>query len=87
MRVVVDASGALRTSRTAPGRGAWLCAGSVECAREARRRNGFGRALRRTVAPEAVEAWWAGSFDLLQGDMKDFPVGRASERPAVQTKG
>ncbi|HEX6311053.1 MAG TPA: YlxR family protein [Acidimicrobiia bacterium] len=38
-----------------PGRGAWLCAGSVECFDRAIRRRALGRALRRPVTePEAA---------------------------------
>lgn len=38
------------------GRGAWLCAGSVECFDEAVRRRALGRALRRPVTDaEAAE--------------------------------
>ena len=46
VRVVRLADGSLTVSRTAPGRGAWLCAGSVECLRAAVQRKAFARALR-----------------------------------------
>ena len=46
MRVARLPDGALKVGRTLPGRGAWLCAGSVECLRLAVQRKAFARALR-----------------------------------------
>ncbi len=43
-------------SRTAPGRGAWLCAGSVSCLDRAVKRDALRRALRGPVAPSGVAA-------------------------------
>ena len=43
-------------SRTAPGRGAWLCAGSVSCLDRAVKRDTLRRALRGPVAPSGVAA-------------------------------
>ena len=37
-----------------PGRGAWLCRGSLACFDAAARRNGFERALRTTMGSEAL---------------------------------
>ena len=44
----------LAFGRTRPGRGAWLCRGSLACFDAAVRRNAFERALRTTVGSEAV---------------------------------
>ena len=54
VRIVRTDSG-LEVSRTAPGRGAWLCARSTaECLDQAERRKAFSRALRGQVDPEAI---------------------------------
>ena len=50
-RCVIDASGTARVSRTAPGRGAWICGpGCVESARR-----GFQRAWRAEVTAQMLE--------------------------------
>ncbi|MCA1684367.1 MAG: YlxR family protein [Actinobacteria bacterium] len=54
VRVVRTADGSLTESRRAPGRGAWLCAGSPACVDKAERGNAFSRALRAPVAASAV---------------------------------
>ena len=46
--------GNLLLSRTAGGRGAWLCAGNTACLDLAHKRRAFGRALRATVGDDAV---------------------------------
>ena len=56
VRVVLTPVGTLATSRTLPGRGAWLCAGSLRCVQRAAQRNALSRALRAPVSPEAVLA-------------------------------
>ncbi|MFZ0173042.1 MAG: YlxR family protein [Acidimicrobiales bacterium] len=53
---IVHADGGLLVSRTAPGRGAWLCARTPGCAELALERNAFSRALRIVVAPGLAEA-------------------------------
>ncbi|MDA8292017.1 MAG: DUF448 domain-containing protein [Actinomycetota bacterium] len=53
VRVSVARDGTLRRGRGAGGRGAWLCAGSRECASEAMRRRALARALR--VGPDSRE--------------------------------
>ena len=45
----------LAVSRTLPGRGAWLCAGSLRCFELAVRRNALSRALRVSVEPDQIE--------------------------------
>ena len=56
MRVVRRPDGSLEISRTLPGRGAWLCAGSPDCLQRAARRGAFSRALRAPVSTEAALA-------------------------------
>jgi len=53
-RVVALPDGGLAFGRTLPGRGAWLCRGSLACFDTAVRRHGFERALRTTVGSEAL---------------------------------
>jgi predicted RNA-binding protein YlxR (DUF448 family) len=48
------ADGALAVGRTLPGRGAWLCAGSVTCLDQAVKQRAIGRALRAEVSAEAI---------------------------------
>jgi len=55
VRVVAGPDGGLAVGRDLPGRGAWLCAGSLSCLEVAARRRAFDRALRTTVDPAAVE--------------------------------
>ncbi|MFZ6004939.1 MAG: YlxR family protein [Actinomycetota bacterium] len=56
VRVALGPDGLLSISRTLPGRGAWLCAGSLQCLRLAARRNALSRALRAPVSADAVAA-------------------------------
>lgn len=56
VRVVHRADGSLRLDRTAPGRGAWLCAGSGSCLDQAIRRRGFDRALHTALRSDAAES-------------------------------
>jgi len=65
VRVARRPDGSLTLERSAPGRGAWLCRGSVACLDEAVRRHGFERAFRaavpgdevRRVRAQLVQAW------------------------------
>ena len=54
--MVARPGGDLAVGRDLPGRGAWLCAGSVACVDAAGRRRAFARALRADVGAEAVVA-------------------------------
>ncbi|MEQ1786080.1 MAG: YlxR family protein, partial [Acidimicrobiales bacterium] len=45
VRVVLGPDGSLLVGRTLPGRGAWLCAGSLRCVQRAAQRNALTRAL------------------------------------------
>jgi len=56
VRLALTEEGALAIGRTLPGRGAWLCAGSLDCLEQAARRNALSRALRSPVSPDAVRA-------------------------------
>jgi predicted RNA-binding protein YlxR (DUF448 family) len=55
VRVVARSGGGLAVGRNEPGRGAWVCAGSVACLDAAQRRRAFDRALRTTLDAGAVE--------------------------------
>ncbi|NBV73973.1 MAG: YlxR family protein [Actinobacteria bacterium] len=52
-RCVIDATGSVGVSRTAPGRGAWIC--GPGCLEAARRSRGFQRAWKREVDEGALE--------------------------------
>jgi uncharacterized protein len=63
VRLVVTATGGVEISRTAPGRGAWICrvgcigdVPSAHCMTAARRRRAFDRAWRCGAAPGALDA-------------------------------
>jgi predicted RNA-binding protein YlxR (DUF448 family) len=55
VRCAVSAEGVPVISRTAAGRGAWLCEGQVNCLRQAIKRRGFERAWKRPVGPAELE--------------------------------
>ena len=55
MRIVRARDGSLETGRTLPGRGAWLCQGSLDCFEAAVRRNAFAKALKGDIGTGAVE--------------------------------
>ena len=59
-RVGAKADGTVEVGRTLPGRGAWLCAGSLECFDLAARRGAFTKALRMEVRPGDIEQLRAG---------------------------
>ena len=56
MRVVRGPEGSLVLGRTLPGRGAWLCAGSLACVHQAARRNALAGRCERPCHPTAVVA-------------------------------
>ena len=69
VRCVLDADGTARVSRTAPGRGGWIC--GVECIEAARTRRGFERAWRlRSVAD---------AYDRLRDEL-NRPNGEGGDR-------
>ena len=55
VRVVRLEDGSLVQGRTLPGRGAWLCLGSVSCVDTAQKRRAYERALRGPVATGAID--------------------------------
>ena len=78
VRVARRPDGALAVGRTEPGRGAWLCAGSVACFDAAVQRRAFGRALRAEVSGQ--ELGWLRERLLSEGvSTSDGPTGRKLE--------
>jgi len=55
-RIVRRLDGSLAVGRRLPGRGAWLCAGSLPCFELAVRRHAFAKALRATVEEHDIES-------------------------------
>jgi predicted RNA-binding protein YlxR (DUF448 family) len=60
IRVVRTTAGGLIVDRSGPGRGAWLCSGSLDCLERAVRRHGFDRAFATAIADAEVEHFRAG---------------------------
>ena len=54
-RIARTGDGSLALGRTLPGRGAWLCQGSLECFDAAVRRRALTKALAVDVAPGDLE--------------------------------
>lgn len=81
-RCVSGPSGVL-LSRTAPGRGAWLC--SIECFEVACKRGGFARAWKRPVDAEALDALRI-EFEAVITNVKDLSVAGKQSGP-MPTKG
>jgi len=83
VRCVAGPDGAT-ISRTADGRGAWLC--SIECLAVASRRKAFDRAWKRTVGHDELHALQI-AFDGVIINMEELPaVGVTTVEPAA-TKG
>ncbi|MGI8795844.1 MAG: YlxR family protein [Acidimicrobiia bacterium] len=61
MRIAAAPNGTLAVG-PGPGRGAWLCAGSVECLEQAVERQALARALRRPVTVAEVDGLRAKLF-------------------------
>jgi predicted RNA-binding protein YlxR (DUF448 family) len=53
---VLAADGSVVRSRTAAGRGAWVCTTSTACFEQAVKRHGFERAWKRELGPETSAA-------------------------------
>jgi predicted RNA-binding protein YlxR (DUF448 family) len=87
VRCVVSPQGAT-VSRTAAGRGAWLC--SATCFHTAERRRAFDRAWKRTVPPQtlrSLEEQLRNAFDDVVTKMEELQAdGVATDEPAA-TKG
>ncbi|HWD54122.1 MAG TPA: YlxR family protein [Acidimicrobiales bacterium] len=74
VRIVLRPGGALEVDHRAAGRGAWLCAESVDCLDRAVRPQRFQRAFRAPVDPDALQRLWAD-------------LGAAWGRPAPDVRG
>lgn len=86
VRCVLGPDG-LAVSRTAPGRGAWLC--SVACLHVAIRRKAFERAWRRAVPARALdgaEEALQNAFTSVITNMEELPTAGIPGTP-VPTKG
>jgi predicted RNA-binding protein YlxR (DUF448 family) len=55
VRVAISGDGRIVVSRTAPGRGAWLCDPPQDCLTTAVRRHAFARAFRRPVTDQMID--------------------------------
>ena len=78
VRVARRPDGSLAVGRNEPGRGAWLCAGSVACFDTAVRRRAFTRALRCEVP--AHDLVWLRERLLIEGaSTSNGPTGRPLE--------
>ena len=55
VRVVRTEAGGLTVDRSGPGRGAWLCAGSLDCLDRAVRRHGFDRAFKAPIGAAVAQ--------------------------------
>jgi predicted RNA-binding protein YlxR (DUF448 family) len=78
-RVARRPDGSLAVGRSEPGRGAWLCAGSVACFDTAVRRRAFGRALRTEVPAHELERLRGKLLSEGESISHGGPTGRASE--------
>jgi uncharacterized protein len=67
VRVALAADGRLVTSRTAPGRGAWLCKPADRCLQMARQRRGFDKAFRQPVSVAALDELDRTLQDVVKG--------------------
>lgn len=56
VRWALTADGQPVISRTASGRGAWMCAGNTPCLRQAIKRRGFERAWKRQIPAATHQA-------------------------------
>jgi predicted RNA-binding protein YlxR (DUF448 family) len=78
-------------SRTAAGRGAWLCTGSQRCYEVARKRKAFGRAWKCQVVDEALAPLNETFSQAFQADAQNVrelqAVGQWSVQPAPMRKG
>ncbi len=68
-------------SRTAPGRGAWLC--SLECFDLAARRRGFERAWKRTVDADTLTTLRNAVEGVITNMTELLAVGSRPDRPAL----
>ena len=76
VRIARGAGLSIGIGRTAPGRGAWLCAGRVECFDQAVTRRAIGRALRLEVSDSDIEGLRAKLYGAPPEGAR--PIDRAS---------
>ena len=55
VRCAIGADGRAVISRTAAGRGAWLCSDRTDCLQQAIKRRGFERAWKRSIGATELE--------------------------------
>ncbi|MGD9997069.1 MAG: YlxR family protein [Ilumatobacteraceae bacterium] len=80
----VLAPGGVVISRTAPGRGAWLC--SAACIAPAIRKRGFERAWRRPI-PDGALADLPNAFESTHQNMEHWSVAGTGSGSPTPTKG
>ncbi|MCX6519095.1 MAG: YlxR family protein [Actinobacteria bacterium] len=87
IRCAVGPDGTAIISRTAPGRGAWLCTKDTPgCFTAAVKRRGFERAWRRPIGPGALSELRI-AFESTPSHMREWKAaGSASDGP-TPTKG
>jgi predicted RNA-binding protein YlxR (DUF448 family) len=83
-RCVLTVDGTAQLSRTAPGRGAWLC--SPECVTRAVKRNAFQRAWRRPVPSGALDGL-DHSFVSTPDNMRESRSAGSAAGAPMPTKG
>jgi predicted RNA-binding protein YlxR (DUF448 family) len=66
----VAADGTPLISRTAAGRGAWLCTSGTTCLLQARKRRGFERAWKRPVSATQIDTLTI-AYDAMTTNMKN----------------
>ena len=85
-RIVADGRGTLAIDRHAPGRGAWVCAGSAACIERGINRRAVTRALRIDVDDGAVKTLKEGLFVASGANVRDYgAVHEAARGPRHQT--
>jgi predicted RNA-binding protein YlxR (DUF448 family) len=80
VRIARQADGSLALGRTLPGRGAWLCRGSLACFEQAAGRGGFARAFRTRIAAAHLDALRTELAASDQGPTSDFVPGSPAAR-------
>jgi len=84
IRCALTPEGSAIVSRTAPGRGAWLC--SPACLPTAKRKRAFERAWRRPFGDGALEALLI-TFESTSHDMRDLSAAGNAPAGSTPTKG
>jgi predicted RNA-binding protein YlxR (DUF448 family) len=84
VRCTLSREGVVTVSRTAPGRGAWLC--SAPCIAVAIRKRGFERAWRRPI-PDGALAELPNAFESTVENMRHWSVAGAVSGHPTPMKG